>query len=60
MARKFAAGDFAGGCAELMRWTFVTDHGVRKDCKAPENRNLCGGIVTRRQVERDICEGAIG
>lgn len=44
MARKFNAGDWAGGCAELSRWTYAG------------GREL-PGLVKRRATERAICEG---
>lgn len=44
MARKFAAGDIAGGCAEFSRWTLA-------------GGKQLPGLVTRRRIERAICEG---
>jgi lysozyme len=44
MAQKFNAGDMKGACAELSRWT-----------KAG-GREL-PGLVKRRAIERDMCEG---
>lgn len=46
MARKFKAGDFAGACAELSRWTYA-------------GGTQLPGLVTRRASERAICEGKI-
>lgn len=47
MARKFNAGDIAGGCAELSRWTRA-------------GGQVLPGLVKRRAVERAICEGNAG
>lgn len=44
MARKLNAGDTAGACAELSRWTRAG------------GREL-PGLVKRRKIERDMCEG---
>lgn len=43
LARKANAGDLAGACAELSRWTYA------KGQQLP-------GLVKRRQVERKVCE----
>jgi lysozyme len=50
-AAKLRAGDWAGACAEIGRWTRI---GAR-DCRDPANK--CGGIVKRRDLERAVCEG---
>ncbi|WP_426196207.1 lysozyme [Massilia sp. DWR3-1-1] len=42
LARKINAGDTAGGCNELSRWTFA------KGIQLP-------GLVKRRAAERDMC-----
>lgn len=47
MARKFNAGNIAGGCAELSKWT-----------KA--GGKVLPGLVKRRAVERAMCEGKVG
>lgn len=44
MARKVKAGDYAGACAELSRWTYAG------------GRQL-PGLVNRRASERAMCEG---
>lgn len=46
LARKLNAGDYAGACAELSRWTRAG------------GREL-PGLVKRRKIERDMCEGRI-
>lgn len=50
MARKARAGDLRGACAALSLYV-MTNH---KDCRIAANR--CGGIVRRRQAERELCE----
>lgn len=44
MARKFRAGDIAGGCAELSKWIYA-------------GGKVLPGLVKRRASERAICEG---
>lgn len=46
MARKLNAGDLAGGCAELSRWTKAGG----KELK---------GLVKRRAAERALCESEL-
>lgn len=56
-ARLLRAGDVAGACAQISRWTFVTINGKRVDCRAAGK--LCPGLVARRDRERAMCEGRI-
>jgi lysozyme len=44
MSRKLLARDYAGGCAELSRWTYAGGQQLP-------------GLVTRRAAERALCEG---
>ena len=53
LVRRLNAEDYAGACAELLRWRFFQG----KDCALPENRRLCGGLVKRRQAEYRQCIG---
>lgn len=46
MARKFNAGDYAGGCAEFSRWIYA-------------GGRVLPGLVTRRATERAMCEGRL-
>ncbi len=46
LARKFRAGDLAGACAEISRWTYA------KGVQWP-------GLVRRRAQERRICESGL-
>lgn len=51
--RKLNAGDHAGACAEISRWTFVAG----MDCRLASSQ--CAGIPARRAHERALCEGRI-
>ena len=53
LVRKLNAEDYAGACAELLRWRFFQG----KDCALPTNAQLCGGLATRRQAEYRQCLG---
>ena len=53
LVKKLNAGDYSGACAELLRWTRFQG----KDCAAPENARLCGGLAKRRQAEYRQCVG---
>lgn len=44
MSRKLMAHDYAGGCAELSRWTYAGGQQLP-------------GLVKRRAAERALCEG---
>lgn len=44
MARKIKAGDIMGACAELPRWVYA------------DGKKL-NGLIKRREIERQICEG---
>ena len=41
LVRKLNAEDYAGACAELLRWRFFQG----KDCTLPANARLCGGLA---------------
>ena len=53
MVKKLNAGDYPGACREILRWTYFQG----KDCAAPENARLCGGLAKRRQDEYRQCIG---
>lgn len=53
LVTRLNAGDYAGACAEILRWRYFQG----KDCSLPENARLCGGIWTRRQGEAAKCRG---
>lgn len=54
LVRKLNAGDYGSACAEILRWTYFQG----KDCAAPANARLCGGLAKRRQDEYRQCAGA--
>jgi len=49
LLKKFNAGQNKQACEEYLRWVYVDG----KNCRQAESR--CGGIVKRRQTERDVC-----
>ena len=55
--RKLMAGDWYGSCDAflLYRWTRVNS--VKRDCSKASSK--CMGIWTRRNAERDLCQGRI-
>ena len=53
LVRKLNAEDYAGACAELLRWRFFQG----KDCALTANARLCGGLATRREAEYRQCIG---
>lgn len=54
IARKAKAGDVRGSCDAILLYRFAGG----RDCSAPENKRICGGIWTRRQAEHRVCMGA--
>ncbi len=46
MAKRFRAGDYAAGCAEFSKWIHA-------------GGKVLPGLVTRRKVERALCEGRL-
>jgi lysozyme len=55
MVKKLNAGDYSGACGEILRWTYYQG----KNCAAPENARLCGGLAKRRQNEYQQCMGGL-
>lgn len=53
LVKKLNAGDYQGACGEILRWTYFQG----KNCAAPENARLCGGLAKRRQDEYQQCMG---
>lgn len=47
-------GNVAGACNRLRAWVFIKG----KDCRIAANK--CGGIVRRREIERQYCLGEVG
>lgn len=53
LVKKLNAEDYAGACAELLRWRFFQG----RDCAQPVNAQLCGGLPKRREAEYRQCLG---
>lgn len=53
LVEKLNAGDYAGACGEVRRWTYYQG----KNCALPENSRLCGGLAKRREAEYRQCIG---
>lgn len=53
LVQKVNSGDYAGACAEILRFRFFKG----RDCSLPEYRRTCGGLWTRRQQENRQCLG---
>lgn len=53
LVKKLNAADYDGACAEILRWSRFQG----RDCAAPENARLCGGLAKRRQAEYRQCSG---
>jgi lysozyme len=53
LVRKLNAEDYAGACAELLRWRFFQG----KDCALPASARLCGGMAKCRDAEYRQCIG---
>ena len=53
LVKKLNASDYAGACSEILRWRYFQG----RDCAAPENARLCGGLAKRRQAEYRQCIG---
>ncbi len=51
LVKKLNALDYAGACAEILRWRFFQ----RRDCADPNNR--CMGLWLRRHAEFRLCQG---
>lgn len=52
LVKRLNAGDYAGACTELLRWTYFQG----KNCADPANK--CQGLAKRRQAEYAQCMGA--
>lgn len=52
LVKKLNALDYAGACAEILRWRYFQG----KDCSLGVNQ--CGGIWLRRNAEYKLCLGA--
>jgi len=55
--RKLMAGDWRGSCDAFLMYRYTSVDGVKRDCSRPASK--CTGIWTRRNAERDLCQGRI-
>ena len=55
--RRLMAGDWSGSCDAFLLYRYTKVNGVKKDCSLAASK--CGGIWTRRNAERDLCQGRI-
>lgn len=55
--RKLMAGDWSGSCDAFLMYRYTRVGGVKRDCSRPDSK--CTGIWTRRNAERDLCQGWI-
>lgn len=53
LVKKLNASDYAGACAEIVRWRFFQG----KDCALPGNK--CSGLYQRRLDEQRRCLGNV-
>ena len=51
------AGNEQASCDGFLAWRWTRVNGVKKDCSIAASK--CGGIWTRRNAERDLCQGRI-
>lgn len=51
LVKKLNAGDYAGACNEIRRWTYFNG----RDCARPGSG--CAGLAKRREAERAQCTG---
>ena len=55
--RRLMSGDWSGSCDAFLLYRYTKVNGVKKDCSVASSK--CGGIWTRRNAERDLCQGRI-
>jgi lysozyme len=55
--RRLVAGDWRGSCDAFLMYRYTKVNGVKRDCSNPASK--CTGIWTRRNAERDLCQGRI-
>lgn len=55
--KALTAGHERASCDGFLAWRWTRVNGVKKDCSIAASK--CGGIWTRRNAERDLCQGRI-
>ena len=56
--KELMAGNQHASCDGFLAWRWTRVNGVKRDCSLAASK--CGGIWTRRNSERDLCQGRIG
>jgi len=59
LGRRLGAGDRVGACKSMGAWTYITLNGRKRNCRDPEMKRICSGIVTRRDLEASMCLEAL-
>lgn len=55
--KVLATGKERESCDGFLAWRWTRVNGVKRDCSLKESK--CAGIWTRRNAERDLCQGRI-
>ena len=55
--RRLMSGDWFGSCDAFLMYRYTRVDGVKRDCSIAASK--CTGIWTRRNAERDFCQGRI-
>ena len=55
--RRLVSGDWLGSCDAFLMYRYTRVDGVKRDCSRPASK--CTGLWTRRNAERDLCQGRI-
>ena len=55
--RRLMSGDLPGSCDAFLMYRYTRVDGVKRDCSRLASK--CTGIWTRRNAERDLCQGRI-
>lgn len=51
VVRRLNAGEWPQACDAILLYRYAGG----RDCFAPENAEACGGIATRRRIQRQLC-----
>jgi len=55
VGRNLTAGNHVEACKSMGKYTYITLHGVKRNCRDPDMKRICGGLVTRRDLEVNSC-----
>lgn len=59
LGKRLADGNHNGACRAMAAWTYITLKGKKRNCRDPDMRKICSGIVTRRDNEVSWCLEAL-